>query len=154
MTGDPCNLALDISEHLFKLTTESVRLHSNATRCYQTLEALLGERLSIPCPLVDFAAETIQEHLTVVPTYGSIHVDLTISKSTADNLDGVKAILSKGLGTEISVGDTLSIMLFHYVVGQKTNQVLERIGFDASPESARDAAPDAASASENVVPLR
>lgn len=154
MTGDPCNLALDISEHLFKLTTESVRLHSNATRCYQTLEALLGERLSIPCPLVDFAAETIQEHLTAVPTYGSIHVDLTISRSSADNLEGVKAVLSKGLDTELSLGDTLSIMLFHYVVGQKANQVLQRIGFEVPPEGPHDPAAGVISTSENVVQLR
>ena len=154
MTGEPCHLALDISEHLFRLTTESVRLHSNATQRYQTLEALLAERVGVPCPLVDFAAETIQEHLTAVPTPGSIRVDLTISRSSADNLEGAKAVLSKGLDTEISLGDTLSIMLFHYVVGQKTTQVLQRIGFEAPPEGPHDPAAGVISTSENVVQLR
>jgi hypothetical protein len=32
------HLALDISEHFFNLTTESLRLRSNETRCYQTSE--------------------------------------------------------------------------------------------------------------------
>lgn len=154
MTGDQCILALDISEHLFKLTTESLRLRSNETRCYQTLESLLADRIGLPCILEDHAAETIREHLSAIPTKGDIRIDLTITRSSADSLDAVKRILSDGLGSEISLGDTLSIMLFHYVVGQKAAGVLRRIGLESLHDRTGRASISEEPDSDNIVPLR
>lgn len=130
--GDHCVLALDISEHLFKLTTESLRLHSNETRQHQTLENLLADRLNVPCALEDHAIETLGEHLSAIPTTGDIRVDLDLTRSSADRLDAVKERISQALGREITLGDTLSIVLFHYVISQKAARVLQRIGFDCS----------------------
>lgn len=153
MTRDQCILALDISEHLFKLTTESLRLRSNETKRYQTLESLLSERMGLPCVLEDHAPETIREHLSAIPTTGDIRIDLTITKSSADSLDAVKQLISDGLGSDITLGDTLSVLLFHYVVGQKTARVLQRIGLDCSHDGTGIAASKDATA-DNVVPLR
>lgn len=154
MTGDQCILALDISEHLFNLTTESLRLRSNETKRYQTLETLLSDRISLPCVLEDHAPETIREHLSAIPTTGDIRIDLTITKSSADSLDAVKQLLSDGLGSEITLGDTLSVMLFHYVVGQKAARVLQRIGLDSSHDDVGIAPTSKDTTADNVVPLR
>lgn len=154
MTGDQCILALDISEHLFHLTTECLRLRSNETKRYQTLEGLLADRMGLPCVLEDHAPETIREHLSAIPTTGDIRIDLTITKSSADSLDAVKQLISDGLGSEITLGDTLSLMLFHYVVGQKAARVLQRIGLECSHDGPGIAAASKDAPADNVVPLR
>lgn len=154
MTGDQCILALDISEHLFNLTTESLRLRSNETRCYQTLESLLTDRIGLPCVLEDHPPDTIRGHLSAIPTTGDIRIDLTITKSNADSLDAVKKLISEGLGSEITLGDTLSIMLFHYVVGQKAARVLERLGLEGSVVQPGKLATLEELSDGNVVPLR
>lgn len=154
MTRDQCILALEISEHLFNLTTESLRLRSNETKRYQTLESLLSDRMGLPCVLEDHAPETIRQHLSAIPTTGDIRIDLTITKSSADSLDAVKQLISDGLGSEITLGDTLSVMLFHYVVGQKTARVLQRIGLECSHDSPGIPAASKDTTAGNVVPLR
>lgn len=152
MTGEQCILPLDISEHLFKLTTESLRLRSNETMRYQTLENLLADRMDL-CALEDHAPETIREHLSAVPTPGNIRIDLTITRSSADSLEAAKCLISEGLGSEITLGDTLSIMLFHYVVGQKAARVLQRMGLEGS-QNRSGTAPTNDDDNNNVVPLR
>lgn len=154
MTRDQCILALDISEHLFNLTTESLRLRSNETKRYQTLESLLSDRMGLPCVLEDHAPETIREHLSAIPTTGDIRIDLTITKSSADSLDAVKQLISDGLGSEITLGDTLSVMLFHYVVGQKAARVLQRIGLECLHDRTGIGAASKEVPTDNVVPLR
>lgn len=154
MTGDQCILALDISEHLFKLTTESLRLRSNETKRFQTLENLLADRMGLPCALEDHTPETIREHLSAVPTPGDIRIDLTITRSSADSLEAVKCLISEGLGSEITLGDALSIMLFHYVVGQKAARVLQRIGLEKPQDRSGIAVISEGDDADNVVPLR
>lgn len=130
MTGDLCDYTLDISEHLFHLTTESLRLRSNETRQYQTLASLLDQRIFVGSTLDEHAPDTIREHLSTVPTKGDIRIHLRIARSSADNLAKVKHRLGVFLGSAVTVGDTLSIMLFHYVVEQKAARILQRIGLD------------------------
>lgn len=154
MAGDQCILALDISEHLFHLTTESLRLRSNEMKRYQTLEDLLSDRVGVPCVLEDHAPETIREHLSAIPTNGDIRIDLTITKSSADSLDAVKQLISDRLGSDITLGDTLSIMLFHYVVGQKAARVLQRIGLECSHDRPGIAGASKDAPADNIVPLR
>lgn len=154
MAGDQCILALDISEHLFHLTTESLRLRANETKRYQTLEDLLSDRVGMTCVLEDHPPETIREHLSAIPTTGDIRIDLTITKSSADSLDTVKQLIADRLGSDITLGDTLSVMLFHYVVGQKAARVLQRIGLECSHDGPGIAAASKDAPADNIVPLR
>lgn len=135
MTGGSRSYALDISEHLFHLTTESLRLHSNETKRYASLASLVSQRLLAPSSIDDHKPETIREHLSAIPTKGDIRVYLSITKSSADNLSEVKRRLGETLGSDVTVGDTLSVMLFHYVVDQKAARVLERLGLCDSEDS-------------------
>jgi hypothetical protein len=154
MTGDRLSLSLDISEHLFKLTTESVRIRSNETQRYQTLESLIADRMGLPCILTDHPPERAREHLSAVPTKGDIRIDLKITKSSADGLQSVKNTISEGLGSEISLGDTISLVLFHYIIGQKSLDVLRRVGLEDSHACGTEAATAAISSNENIVPIR
>jgi len=153
MTEDSFRYELDISEHLFLLTTESLRLRSNEVKRYQTLADLIDDTISIDPPCDDHSPETILEHLAAIPTNGDIRIDLRITKTSADNFDEVKQRLSEKLDSNISVGDTLSVLLFHYVVGQKVTAILKGLGLDSEAESTRPAVSDQGTG-ENVFPLR
>ena len=153
MNAESRSYALDISEHLFHLTTESLRLHSNETQQYQSLTSLVNDRVSGSDPLDDHPPETIREHLSAVPTTGDIRINLNITGSSAGSLDEVKHRLTETLGSELTIGDTLSILLFHYVVEQKAKGVLKRIALEEALDSC-EAADSRDAATGNVLPIR
>ncbi len=130
MSGDSRGYALDISEHLFHLTTESLRLRSNETRRYQTLASLVNARAAYSSKMKEHDPETIRDHLVTIPTKGDIRIYLSISRSSADSLVEAKKRLGDQIGSNLTVGDALSILLFDYVVEQKATRILERLGLD------------------------
>ncbi|ETI62745.1 MULTISPECIES: hypothetical protein [Sphingobium] len=121
---------LDISEHLFRLTTESLRLRSNETKSYQTLERLLEARIGSLSRIRDRDMTTLKEHLVAIPTQGEIRIELQISQTSADCLDDVKDLLSRELDADLTVGDALSVLLFDYVVEQKAARVLAKMDLE------------------------
>ncbi len=149
VSADPRRIPLEISEHFFRLTTESLRLHANETMQYQTLDGLLDQRIFRDAVPVDQQVDTIQEHLSTVPTGGDIKIYVSIAKPSADNLAALKCQLDEMLGRSLTLADTISVALFNYVVGQKAAGILQRLW-------SRDAAAEAESTASggNVVRLR
>lgn len=154
MTGEPCSLELDVSEHLFKLTTESVRLRSNQTKSHGTLADLVTDRVDSPKKLDDQSPETIREHLSAIPTNGDIRINLLITKSSADGLAELKRRMAEKLGSSLSLGDAISIILFNYIAEQKAADIMQRLGLDEMEQSQAEAPADANSGGDNVIPLR
>lgn len=130
MGADSPDCMLDISEHLFRLTTESLRLRSNETRSYQTLECLLEARNGSLARIRDRDMTTLKEHLVAIPTQGDIRIELHISQTSADCLDEVKDLLSKEMDTDLTVGDALSVLLFDYMSELIAARVLERLDLE------------------------
>lgn len=130
MSADSRGYTLDISEHLFRLTTESLRLRSNETKSYQTLESLLHARTTSIARIQGRDMSTLKEHLVAIPTEGDIRIELQISETSADCLDQVKELLSKEFEASLTVGDALSVLLFDYVVEQKAARVLEKLDLE------------------------
>lgn len=130
MGADSRGCKLNISEHLFRLTTESLRLRSNETRSYQTLEGLLDARTGSISRISDRDMATLKEHLVAIPTQGDIRIELQISQTSADCLDQVKELLCKEFDADLTVGDALSVLLFDYVVEQKAARVLEKLDLE------------------------
>ena len=152
MSGDTRSYALSISDHLFRLTTESIRLHSNETNRYQTLGNLVNERAAIATS-EDHNCETIRQHLVTIPTKGDIKIHLSLSKTSAISLVEAKKRLGKKLGSHMTVGDAVSILLFDYIVELKATRVLERLGLTDQAEQMNSSKLDEV-ASGNVVRLR
>ncbi|MFS0849764.1 hypothetical protein AB3M93_09910 [Novosphingobium panipatense] len=123
---------LDVSEYLFRLTTESLRIHSNQTRRYQSLANLVNARATASAAgaIEQHDVETLRQHLEKVPTKGPIRIYLSISKTSAENLTEAKRRLEKHLGSALTVGDAVSMLLFDYVVEQGTAKLMSRIGID------------------------
>jgi hypothetical protein len=130
MSGDTRSYALNISEHLFRLTTESLRLHSNETGRYQTLASLVNARAAACLSPDDHNPETIRKHFGAIPTKGDIKIYLSISMTSAKHLSEAKRRLGQHIGSSMTVGDALSLLLFDYVVEQKATRVLQRLGLD------------------------
>lgn len=131
MTRDtPSQLhVLEISEPLFHLATDSVRLHCNETRRLRCLDDLVDSRAAFAQKL-DHNPETIRLHLHAVPGAGDIKVELRINQRTATLLVEARNILKALTDEDVLPGDVLSIMLFDYVVEQKANKVKVKLGFD------------------------
>lgn len=139
MSADSQGYTLDISEHLFRLTTESLRLRSNETKSYQTLESLVDARAADVSRIGDRDMTTLKEHLVSIPTKGDIRIELSISQTSAESLDQVTEMLSKQLDAKLTVGDALSVLLFDYVVEQKAARILEKLDLDKLTPSVTDA---------------
>ncbi|MDE8652844.1 hypothetical protein [Novosphingobium album (ex Liu et al. 2023)] len=137
MVADSRDFTLDISEPLFRLTTEGIRLHSNETLHYQTLSNLVDHQTSRADRIGDHDTSTLKEHLVSIPSDGSIRLNLNISRTSVKNLDEVKKLLSRQLGSELTVADTLSILLFDYVVEQKTACIMEKLDLHGLERSER-----------------
>jgi len=127
MSGNTRGYALDISEHLFRLTTESLRIHSNETRRYQTLASLVSERAGAGVTFDHHDEQTLRRHFEAVPTKGSIRIHLTLTKAGGDALIGAKRRLAKRFGTPLNIGDALSVLLLDFVAEHHARRVLEKI---------------------------
>lgn len=154
MTGEPCSLTLDISEHLFRLTTESVRLRSNETKCYQTLADLVTEQVASYRKIDDQSPELMREHLSTVPTRGNVRINIVIAESIVSSLLEAKCNLTCRLGSNISLGDTLSILLFNYVITQRTAQIMRRIRLEKQVEGSNSLPAGGEALDGNVIALR
>ncbi|WP_232307671.1 hypothetical protein [Sphingobium chungbukense] len=63
---------------------------------------------------------------------------LNISKTSAQGLDEVKNLLSRRLDSELTVADAISLLLFDYVVEQKTARVMEKLDSHESVSSGQN----------------
>jgi len=131
-TTDSPGYVLDISESLFRLTTEGVRLRSNETLAYETISSLISHRTAQLEGGIRQKSAIIREHLSCIPTDGEIKLRLDICRTSASTLDDIKDMLSQQLGSALTLGDALSILLFDYVAERKAARVLEKIGLDGT----------------------
>jgi hypothetical protein len=130
MSADFRYYVLDISEHFFRLTTESLRLHSNATQRHQTLDNLVDVRASDVSGIPHHDASTLKQHLAVIPTHGDIRIELRISPKSAESLEAVACLLGKQLQIKATLGDALSVLLFDYNVEHHAARVMAAGGFE------------------------
>ncbi|USI75120.1 hypothetical protein [Sphingomonas morindae] len=125
-------LTLDISEQLFSLTTEALHLRSNATRSYQTLEDILADETDATTIADDLSLETLRDYRSAISSQGDVRISLSLSKPCVASLEDVRRLLSGLLDEELAMTDALSIVLFHFVVGQKAARILSRIGLNTA----------------------
>lgn len=152
MTVETRSFALDVSEPLFRLATESLRLHANETKRIDSLGGLVDER-ALDLRVDDCSPEAMRDHLSIVPTAGEIRINFNITKSSVESLAEARQQFERSLGENVSMGDTISILLFQYVAAQKARLVLDRIGLDGTRMD-EISAPTAVTSASNVIPFR
>lgn len=132
MKAEAREYVLEISEPLFRLTTESVRLRSNHTRSHETLSSLLLHLASMERDVAGHDADVLRQHLKLIPAAGDIAVLLTLPSFCVDRLAGIGTSLAKLIGEQLTRGEILSLLLFDYVVERKAIQVLDALGLGAA----------------------
>lgn len=129
------NYVLDISTDLFQLSTESLRLYSNEMLTYATLGSLVDCRAVSGAYADEQDAATLRKHLRAVPTAGGVRITLEILTTSAASIDEARASLALMLGSSVTVGDVLSVLLLDYVAEKKAAQLLQKIGLDELVQS-------------------
>ena len=135
MPGRSRSYALNISAELFKLTTESIRLHSNETLRYQTLAQLLTKRINNPAITDSLDPEQLRQYLDDLPTRGNVRIHLNISRTSADSLVEIKKRLSREIGGNLTISDAIALLICDYLVKQSATRVLPKIGLGDSGRS-------------------
>lgn len=130
---------LHVSESLFRLTTECIRLYSNETHLYQSLGALVSTRLAIPGGIDKVHADDMQAHFATLPTHGNLRIDLRIPDADVQTLAEIRHDLDRRLGTRLTLADALSALLFDYIVDANAAKILDRL----KRENLLSAGPDA-----------
>lgn len=132
MTADVRDFPLEISEPLFRLTTESIRLRSNETRTHESLSSLTLHVVGTDRDMAAHDTDVMRQHLKLIPASGDIALLLALPQTCIDRLGGVRTSLEKRVGYRLASEDTLSLLLFNYVVEQKAARVLDTLGLDRS----------------------
>ena len=138
MSGETRGYTFDVSEAFFRLTTECLRLRSNETLRYQSLASLLeGLTLSGAPRLAALDGDVVRDHLVTIPTRGSVRLFIRMSRENADLLVEAKRALAARLNVRLTVADAISVLLLDYIIAQKADNVMRRIGrLDAPPPPA------------------
>ncbi|AMU92510.1 hypothetical protein [Sphingopyxis macrogoltabida] len=131
MTADARDYMLEISELLFRLTTESLRLRSNETRSYESLSNLTLYLASANRDMAAHDTDVLRQHLKLIPAAGDICISLSLPPSCVDRLEAMRTGLEPRIGHALASEAVLSLLLFDYVVEQKAARVLETLGFGA-----------------------
>jgi len=130
---------LHVSEFLFRLTTECIRLYSNETHVYQSLGALVSTRLAIPGRVDKVHTDDMQAHFATLPTHGNLRIDLGIPDADIQALTEIRHDLDRRLSASLTMADALSALLFGYILDAKAAKILDRL----KRENLLPAAPDA-----------
>ena len=132
MTADARDFALESSELLFRLTTECIRVRSNETRAHESLSSLTLHVVGTDRDMAGHDTDILRQHLKLIPASGDIAVLLALPQTCIDRLGGVRTSLEKRVGYRLTSEDTLSLLLFNYVVEQKAARVLDTLGLGRS----------------------
>ncbi|RYE93368.1 MAG: hypothetical protein EOO77_45590 [Oxalobacteraceae bacterium] len=146
-------LHLNISESLFRLVTESIRLFSNKHLRCSNISDVVNERAPTASSIRDhYRPKSLQEHLRIIPTDGDLGLDITILETSAEAIDGSIPDLEKLIGTSVSFASALSLILFDFIVEENRTEVINKLGLNIGDAAAfREAAKRA---DTNVVPFR
>lgn len=117
-------IALQVSQPLFELATECVRLHSNALGQIATLDRLVTDYLAAGVALADGDAELINDHLSTIPSDGPILVTFALAPEQARELQAFGATMATLCRQPLSRADTLSVLLFLRLVDHKARVAL------------------------------
>lgn len=119
----------EVSEYFFRLTTESVRLFSNAVLKHSTLNEVVQDRSERARGLpADYKALDMLEHLRIIPTSGDIELEISVLETSARAIDDAIPALAHALGTSVQFADALSLLLFDFVVERNKTEVLTKLG--------------------------
>ncbi|EKU73316.1 MULTISPECIES: hypothetical protein [Sphingomonadales] len=127
MIADARLYRLDCSEYFSRLINLCKRIHSSRTGHDRSLSDVIAYRAGRADDTLDHGISVLREHLATIPTTGGHEVAFAISSATLDLLERARIRFSAALDSELMIGDTISLLLFDYVVEDKTEAVMAKL---------------------------
>lgn len=151
--ADERTFMLNISEGLFRLMTESVRLFSNKQLRFSDINEVVNERATAAHSIGShYRPNSIKEHLRIIPTEGDVGLELTILETSAVAIDDAIPDLEGIIESSLSFASAISIVLFDLIVEENRTEIINKLGLNLEDaESFRKAANRTET---NVVPFR
>lgn len=144
---------ISVSDHYFRLTTESIRLLSNKNHTYCSLRQVFDERAQRATDLVDsYDAEDMRNHLRIITTKGDVAIEFTILETSAASIEVAAIAIGEAIGQAVLLPDALSLVMFDLVVERNATEVLTKLGLTAA--EAESYRVSLKRTSTNVIPLR
>ena len=144
---------LDVSEYYFRLTTESIRLHSNRALSHSTFSTVVNDRAENVTDLPErYESDDMKEHLRIIPSEGDTGLKFCILETSASCIDDAIPELEKALGTSVRFADALSLVLYDFVVEANATEVLTKLGLTS--EEAENYRVCLKRTTSNVVPFK
>ena len=144
---------ISVSDHYFRLTTESIRLMSNKHCSYYSLPMVINERAGRAADLADsYDAEDMRNHLRIISSEGGIQIDFAILETSASSIEAAAMALGEALGQTVLLTDAVSLMLFDLIVERNATEVLTKLGLTASEADSYRVSLKKKDA--NVIPIR
>ena len=145
--------SLKISESLWRLMTESVRLFSNKRLRFASISDVVNDRAPEAATMhAHYRPSSFTEHLRIIPTDGEIGVELEILESSVSAIDGSVPGLEQMIGSSVSFASAVSLVLFDFIVEEARTEAMSKLGLNAEDAAAFRAA--AHRVETNVIPFR
>jgi hypothetical protein len=119
--------ALEVSPPLFQLATDSLRRHSNARSSLCSFDDLIEACISRWSKMDAIDVAAVRDHLRTMPTDGELTLRLAIKSGECCPLSRVRDALQTALNCQLSLAETVSALLFLFVVEREAQRVLEKV---------------------------
>ena len=155
MSAEHRTYDLDVSEALFRLAAECVRLLSEETKAFSSLDGVVAARGSrAEAGFPGHATETIIGHLETLTSAGAIRIAIRLDRTTDEQIAAAQDLLETRLGRSISLSDTVSVLLFDMTVEHASVAILQQLIGTPAPDRQSDAVAGRDGGSGEVLPIR
>ncbi|TVV76943.1 hypothetical protein [Sphingomonas solaris] len=125
-----------VSEYLFKLSAEGVRVFSNSVYRHASLGEVINVRADRAGKLAEsYETEDLEAHLRIIPADGDIELSIEILETSADFIDAAIPSLEQALGKSVRFIEVMSLMLFDFIAERNTTEVLTKLGMSIQEAS-------------------
>ena len=153
MQRSPIKICTGVSQYLFRLATESVRLYSNKVGALSTLDDTVNGIADRALTIVpEYGSAAVQEHFRIIPTEGSNTLSITILESNAPSYAMAAEMIASVMSQRMGVIDAVSLALYDLVAEQEVAQLAAKLGIP--PEAAAGYRKLIRQSESNVVPFR
>ena len=153
MQRSPLTIRTGVSEYLFRLATEAVRLYSNKVGSISSLdETVNGIATRVPTIVPEYGTAAVKEHFRIIPTEGSWPFSVTILDSNAPSYESAAEMLAAALSKRVGAIDAVSLALYDLIAEQEVAQLAAKVGI--SGETAAEYRRLIHQPESNVVPFR
>lgn len=153
MHRSPITICTGVSQYLFRLATESVRLYSNRTGVFSTLDDTVNGIADRALTIVpEYGEAAIKEHFRIIPTEGTKTLSVTILESNAPSYTMAAEMLASVMSKRMGVIDAVSLALYDLVAEQEVAHLAAKLGIPA--EAAAEYRSLIRQSESNVVPFR